>query len=191
MFSGEVGTPRLLNLFEKYDIPASWFIPGHSIETFPDSIEMVVDAGHEIGAHGYSHENPIAHVPRAGGGHPGQVVDLIKGLRAQARGYVAPWWEMSNATAGLLQKHGFTYDHSQSYNDFIPFYARIGDEWTKIDYTKEAGEWMKPLVRGKEIDLVEIGCELVRGRPAPDDVHQGVAEQPWVREPARHRGDVA
>ena len=31
MFSGEVGTPRLINLFKTYDIPASWFIPGHSI----------------------------------------------------------------------------------------------------------------------------------------------------------------
>ena len=65
---------------------------------------------------------------------------------------------MSNVTAELLQKYGFTYDHSQGYNDFTPFYARVGDEWTKIDYTKEAGEWMKPLVRGKEIDLVEIGA---------------------------------
>ena len=55
-------------------------------------------------------------------------------------------------------KYGFTYDHSQGYNDFTPFYARVGDTWTKIDYTKKAEEWMKPLVRGKEIDLVEIGA---------------------------------
>jgi peptidoglycan/xylan/chitin deacetylase (PgdA/CDA1 family) len=65
---------------------------------------------------------------------------------------------MSSGTAELLQKYGFTYDHSQGYNDFTPFYARVGDEWTKIDFTKEAGEWMKPLVRGREIDLVEIGA---------------------------------
>jgi len=38
----------------------------------------------------------------------------------------------------------------------LPFYARTGDSWTKIDYTKKASEWMKPLVRGEEIDLVEI-----------------------------------
>jgi len=63
MFPGEVGTPRLVNLFKKRNVPATWFIPGHSIETFPDSIKMIVDAGHEIGAHGYSHENPIAMTP--------------------------------------------------------------------------------------------------------------------------------
>src|SRR5712692_12077653 len=64
LFAGEVGVPRLLKLFDKYRLKASWFIPGHSIETFPNQTRMVVEAGHEIGAHGYSHENPIAMTPR-------------------------------------------------------------------------------------------------------------------------------
>ncbi len=159
MFSGEVGTPRLLDLFLKHGIPASWFIPGHSIDTFPDSVKMIVDAGHEIGAHGYSHENPIAMSPKQEEDVLARCVELIEKVSGQRpRGYVAPWWEMSNVTAELLQKYGFTYDHSQGYNDFTPFYARVGDQWTKIDYTKEAAEWMKPLQRGEEIDLVEIGA---------------------------------
>ena len=58
LFAGEVGVPRLVRLFEKFQIPTTWFIPGHSIETFPEQTRMVVDAGHEIGMHGYSHENP-------------------------------------------------------------------------------------------------------------------------------------
>ena len=48
MFSGEVGTPRLLNLFKKHNLPASWFIPGHSIETFPEQTDAIVAAGHEV-----------------------------------------------------------------------------------------------------------------------------------------------
>src|SRR4029079_362069 len=60
IFAGEVGTRRLLKMFEKYDMKKTWFIPGHSIETFPEETKMVVDAGHEVGMHGYSHENPIA-----------------------------------------------------------------------------------------------------------------------------------
>jgi peptidoglycan-N-acetylglucosamine deacetylase len=43
-------------------------------------------------------------------------------------------------------------------HDFLPFYARVGDTWTRIDYSREASEWMKPLVRGKDIDLVEISA---------------------------------
>jgi len=47
-------------MFEKYNIKTTWFIPGHSLETFPEECRMIADAGHEIGLHGYSHENPIA-----------------------------------------------------------------------------------------------------------------------------------
>jgi peptidoglycan-N-acetylglucosamine deacetylase len=159
MFSGEVGTPRLLNLFLKHDIKASWFIPGHSIETFPDSVEQIVAAGHEIGAHGYSHENPIAMTPKQEEDVLAKTVELIEAVSGRRpRGYVAPWWEMSAVTADLLKRYGFTYDHSQGYNDFTPFYARVGDEWTKIDYSQDAATWMKPLIRGTEIDLVEIGA---------------------------------
>ena len=57
------GIPRLLRLFKKYDMPTSFFIPGHSLETFPKEMRMIVDAGHEIGAHGYLHENPVAMTP--------------------------------------------------------------------------------------------------------------------------------
>lgn len=158
MFAGEVGTPRLLKLFDKYKIKTSWFIPGHSIETFPEQTKMIVDAGHEIGAHGYSHENPIAMTPKQEEDVLKKSVALIEEVAGKPpRGNVAPWWEMSSVTAELLLKYGFRYDHSQAYHDFLPFYARVGDTWTKIDYSREAGEWMKPLVRGQEIDLVEIG----------------------------------
>ena len=64
LFAGEVGVPRLLKLFDTYGMKTSWFIPGHSIETFPEQTQMIVEAGHEIGAHGYSHENPIAMTPQ-------------------------------------------------------------------------------------------------------------------------------
>ncbi|MHB8687302.1 MAG: polysaccharide deacetylase family protein [Candidatus Dormibacteria bacterium] len=159
MFSGEVGTPRLLKLFDRYKIQTSWFIPGHSIDTFPTQMKMVADAGHEIGAHGYSHENPISMTARQEEDVLLRSIDRITELSGRPpRGYVAPWWEMSNVTANLLLKHGFRYDHSQGYNDFEPFYARVGDSWTKIDYSQSADTWMKPLVRGKEIDLVEIGA---------------------------------
>ena len=63
LFAGEIGVPRLVKLFDRLGIRTSWFIPGHSIDTFPTQCKMVVDAGHEIGMHGYSHENPIAMTP--------------------------------------------------------------------------------------------------------------------------------
>ena len=60
LFAGEVGAPRLLRLFDRLGIETTWYIPGHSIETFPGQMKDVAAAGHEIGSHGYSHENPIS-----------------------------------------------------------------------------------------------------------------------------------
>ncbi len=70
IFAGEVGTPRLLRLFDKLGIKTTWFIPGHSIETFPEETNMIVKAGHEIGMH--SRKSP-SHDSRAGRGGSAQV----------------------------------------------------------------------------------------------------------------------
>ncbi|GAA9053197.1 polysaccharide deacetylase [Helicobacter pylori] len=157
LFAGEVGIPRLLKLFKKYHLPATWFAPGHSIETFPKQMKMIVDAGHEVGAHGYSHENPIAMSAKQEEDVLLKSIELIEDLTGKAPiGYVAPWWEFSNITNELLLKHGFKYDHSLMHNDFTPYFVRVGDSWSKIDYSLEAKDWMKPLIRGVETDLVEI-----------------------------------
>jgi hypothetical protein len=42
------------------------------------------------------------------------------------------------------------------HHDFLPYYVRVGDRWTPVDYSKPPREWMKPLVRGQETDLIEI-----------------------------------
>lgn len=157
VFAREVGVPRLLNLFRRRDIASTFFIPGHSIETFPAQMQMVADAGCEIGAHGYSHENPNQLSFEQERDVLGKSIELIEALcGARPKGYVAPWWEFSAHTALLLLENGFSYDHSQNYNDFTPFYARVGDTWTNVDYTQQASQWMHPLVHGSEVDLVEF-----------------------------------
>lgn len=52
--------------------------------------------------------------------------------------------------------YGIEYDHSMSHDDAQMYFLRIGDTWTKIDYTKKAAEWMKPLIKGRPTGLVEI-----------------------------------
>lgn len=157
MFAGEVGSPRLLNLFKKYGLRTTWFIPGHSAETFPDQMKAVADAGHEIGVHGYSHENPIAMTREQEEAILDKCLDVLTKLSGKRpTGYVAPWWEFSPVTNELLLERGIKYDHSLMHNDFHPYYIRVGDTWTKIDYSKHPDAWMKPLVRGRQTDLIEI-----------------------------------
>ncbi len=157
MFAGEIGTPRLLDLFAKYDLKTTWFIPGHSMETFPDEVKRIVAEGHEVGTHGYSHENPVAMTPQQERDVLEYCIELVENLTGKSPvGNVAPWWEVSNVSNELLLEFGYKYDHSLQHRDFTPYWARKGDTWTKIDYSKPAKEWMKPLVRGEEIDLVKI-----------------------------------
>jgi len=158
LFSGEVGTPRLLDLFRKNNLTTTWFVPGHSVETFPDQFRRIVDEGHEIGVHGYSHENPIAMTRAQEEQVLGRSIELIERVtQRRPTGYVAPWWEFSTVTNELLLERGIKYDHSLMHNDFTPYRVRVGDSWTTIDYSaSSAEEWMKPLVRGHETALIEI-----------------------------------
>jgi peptidoglycan/xylan/chitin deacetylase (PgdA/CDA1 family) len=157
LFAGEVGSPRLLKLFARLGIKTTWFIPGHSIETFPAEMKAVAEAGHEIGIHGYSHENPIAMTREQEMAVLDKCIELVTQLSGKSpTGYVAPWWEFSTVTNELLLERGIKYDHSLMHHDHRPYYVRVGDSWTKIDYSKQPREWMVPLQRGQETDLIEI-----------------------------------
>ncbi|MDP3137467.1 MAG: polysaccharide deacetylase family protein, partial [Burkholderiaceae bacterium] len=59
-FGPNVALPRILALLRKYDVPASWFIPGHTLETYPEQCRQVCAAGHEIGHHGWTHRPPAS-----------------------------------------------------------------------------------------------------------------------------------
>ena len=107
VFAAEVGAPRMLKLFDTMGIPTSWFIPGHSIETFPKEMKDVAAAGHEIGLHGYTHENPIAMTPEQEADVLDKTLDLVTKLYGKRpTGYVAPWWEMRAATPHLFIERG-------------------------------------------------------------------------------------
>jgi peptidoglycan/xylan/chitin deacetylase (PgdA/CDA1 family) len=157
LFAGEVGSPRLLKMFERFGIKTTWFIPGHSIETFPAQMQAVADAGHEIGIHGYSHENPIAMTREQEMAILDKCIGLVAKLAGKPpTGYVAPWWDFSPVTNELLVERGIKYDHSLMHDDFTPYYVRVGDSWTRIDYAAQPETWMTPLKRGTETGLIEI-----------------------------------
>ncbi|KAH8895258.1 glycoside hydrolase/deacetylase [Thozetella sp. PMI_491] len=190
-FAGTVGVRRLLALFEKYNIKTTWFIPGHSLETFPEECAMIRDAGHEIGLHGYSHENPRDMTIEQ------QEIVLDKTYRLLTefcgkppRGSVVPWWETSKEGADLMLKYGLEYDHSFSHHDALPHWLRVGDTWTNIDYKQHPDTWMKPLVRGETTGLVEIPASwylddlppmmFIKNMPNSHGwVHPSVVEDLW------------
>lgn len=91
VFAGEVGMPRVSKLLQRRNLPATWFIPGHSMETFPKQTEEVVAAGFEIGLHGYSHENPVAMSQQQEADVLGYCMEMSEKLTGKKPvGYVAP-----------------------------------------------------------------------------------------------------
>jgi peptidoglycan/xylan/chitin deacetylase (PgdA/CDA1 family) len=146
-FGVRVGAPRVLALLASYGIKSTWFVPGHTIETFPDACEKVLAAGHEIAHHGWTHRSP-ANLSRAE-----EESELLRGNEAirkltgrPARGYRSPGWELSGDSVELLLKHGFIYDSSMMGGDCTPYYARRGD----------AIELEQPARFGERTKLVEM-----------------------------------
>lgn len=144
---GRVGAGRILDLLALREIPSTWFIPGHTIEAFPQTCERVVADGHEVGHHGYCHENPKGQSEEEERATLERGSELIRKLAGQApRGYRAPAGSFSQRTVALLAERGFRYDSSLLGDDFTPYYCRVGDE-AATD---------RPYVFGKRVDLVEL-----------------------------------
>jgi peptidoglycan/xylan/chitin deacetylase (PgdA/CDA1 family) len=144
---GKVGTQRLLEVLRRNHLLATWFIPGHTIDTFPDLVKRIADAGHEIGHHGYCHENPAAVPVEDERRILERGIACIRRVTGKAPlGYRSPAWDLSPTSVNLLLEYGFLYDSSLMADDFTPYYCRVGDE-VRTD---------GPYVFGKEVDLVEL-----------------------------------
>ena len=127
-FGPRVGAPRLIALLGKYGIASSWYVPGHTIETYPDAVKAVADAGHEIAHHGWTHRPPASLTRQE------EEAELVRGNEAirkvsgsYARGYRSPSWDLSPHSVELMLEHGFAYDSSMMGDDYTPYYARQGD----------------------------------------------------------------
>ena len=55
-YGNRAGIPRILELLQKYAIPATFYVPAVSAMLYPDEQRRVVAEGHEIGIHGWIHE---------------------------------------------------------------------------------------------------------------------------------------
>tara|TARA_R110002167_G_scaffold24641_7_gene86381 strand:- start:590 stop:1444 length:855 start_codon:yes stop_codon:yes gene_type:complete len=144
---GIVATERLLKLLAKHEIKSTWFIPGHTIESYPSCTEAVFQAGHEIGHHGWTHRLPVALSREE------EEEELVRGNEAivkltgqKARGYRSPAWDLSPHSIELLLKHGFAYDSSLMGHDYLPYQARENDEVSLLE----------PIVYGADSTLVEM-----------------------------------
>jgi peptidoglycan/xylan/chitin deacetylase (PgdA/CDA1 family) len=138
-YGANEGVPRILALLDKYQLPATFFIPGDTCDRHPKETRDIVAAGHEIGHHGYLHEPP--HLLD----EPAEREMIERGLDALDRicgtipkGYRSPAWELSHNTFRLLAEYGFEYDASQLAAD-RPYW--VHDQGERTNLVELPGAW--------------------------------------------------
>ena len=145
-YGARVGVPRILELLDRHGVRATFFVPGHTVESFPRATESILERGHEIGHHSYAHVDP------SGQSRDEELADLERALEVLGRigvrphGYRSPSADLSESTLELVEAHGFVYDSSLMADDYRPFRPRIGDRVSQDE----------PLVKGRESTLWEL-----------------------------------
>lgn len=120
-YGARVGVPLVLHVLRRFDLRATFFVPGWVAEHHPDIVAAIVDQGHEIGHHGYLHEATID----LSEDEERQVLE--RGIKALRRvidrtplGYRSPSWELTGRTLRLLEQYGFRYS-SNLMSHFLPW----------------------------------------------------------------------
>lgn len=116
---GEYGAvqalPRILAVYDRYGLPGSFFVPGAVGLLYPELVEAFrTRPQHEIGVHGWIHENPELLDDRE------EEARLLNraiqfwsdALGKRPMGYRAPHWAFSAHTLALIREAGFLYDSS-------------------------------------------------------------------------------
>jgi peptidoglycan/xylan/chitin deacetylase (PgdA/CDA1 family) len=136
-FGPRIGAPRILALLAARGIASTWFVPGHTLESFPESTAAIVEGGHELASHGWFHEDfaelsvdeqrdvlsrSFEALTRARGGTP-------------PTGWRAPYWSLGPRTLELVESAGFRYDSSLMADDYSLYKVRFGDRHSLVEGT--------------------------------------------------------
>ena len=146
-FGVRVGAPRILELLAARGIASTWFVPGHTLETFPDSTAAILAGGHEIGCHGWFHEDTATLAvdeERELVERCAAAVERVTGARPP--GWRAPYWSLGPRSLELVEAAGFAYDSSLMADDYRLYRVRQGDRHSVTEGSRF----------GREGSLVEV-----------------------------------
>jgi peptidoglycan/xylan/chitin deacetylase (PgdA/CDA1 family) len=140
-YDTRTGVYRLLRVFERHSVRASFFIPGFVADRWPAVVRDIQEAGHEIGHHGYMHEY------LAGADPESEETFLQRGLEAleavtgeRPLGYRAPGFKLNLRSPGLLAEHGFLYDSSLQDTD-VPYRLSAGPKYDSGSVIELPVQW--------------------------------------------------
>ncbi len=145
-YGARVGVPRILETLRRYGIQSTFFIPGHTIESFPDEVAAILQDGHEVAHHSYAHVDPSEQTPDEERRDMERAFAALDRIGVKPLGFRSPSADFSSVTLALLEEYGFLYDSSLMADDFHPYHPRLGDQVSQ----------QSPLVKGREARIWEL-----------------------------------
>ena len=107
-----VGVPRILDLLREVSLPATFFVPGWTADRYPQTVEAILAAGHEVGHHSYAHYSPFAQTEDEERADFERALSTLQKLGATVEGFRCPSWEPGWRTPQIVAEYGLKYDSS-------------------------------------------------------------------------------
>jgi peptidoglycan/xylan/chitin deacetylase (PgdA/CDA1 family) len=107
-----VGVPRIIDLLAEYELPATFFVPGLTAERYPQAVEAILAAGHEVGHHSYAHFSPFDQSEQAERADFERALAALERFGVKPEGFRCPSWEPTWRTPELVAEYGLAYDSS-------------------------------------------------------------------------------
>jgi peptidoglycan/xylan/chitin deacetylase (PgdA/CDA1 family) len=111
-YGPDVGVPRILDLLDELGVPATFFVPGWVAEHRPGLAKSIIERGHEVAHHSYSHRSPTSMTPAQERADFERALDVFAAQGIEIRGHRAALWGASWQTPSLIAEHGLDYDSS-------------------------------------------------------------------------------
>jgi len=147
-YGARVGVPRILDLLDGHGLKATFFVPGHTVESFRDETEAIVAGGHEVAHHSYAHVDPSGQSYDEERADMERAWAVLEGIGVRPLGFRSPSADLSASTLELVEELGFLYDSSLMTDDYRPFRPRIGDRVSRespLERGRDAGFWELPM----------------------------------------------
>lgn len=108
-----VGYPALFALLERTGVRATFFVEGWNGVHHPAAVREIVERGHELGMHGWAHEQWDALAPDDERELAARATAALSAAAGVApRGFRAPGGRRGAATETILRQLGYQYDAS-------------------------------------------------------------------------------
>jgi len=112
-FGRRVGVPRILEVLARHGVPATFFLPAVCALIDPTEAPRIKDAGHEIGVHGWIHENNSLLDAATERDLIVKARDTLAAQIGEAPvGFRSANWDLSWNTVEIIRDLGFEYDSS-------------------------------------------------------------------------------